>query len=147
MMKKILIAVMLFTFAAPAYAGSEDVNCLAQNLYHEARGEDASAIVAVGNVVKNRVYSKQFPNDVCSVIKQGGERRNRCQFSWWCDGRSDKIKDEVAWEIMLWLAEKMLDGTIADNTNGALFYHTQNVNPYWNVNMSTKMQLGAHIFY
>ena len=124
-----------------------DTHCLALNLYHEARGEDTSGVVAVGNVVLNRVQSKRFPSTVCKVVKQGGTRRYKCQFSWYCDGRSDKEKNKASWQEMVWLAEKLLNGSISDNTDGALFYHTSNVNPYWNVNMTLKVRRGGHIFY
>ncbi len=143
---------MLLTLTAPAYAGtsyvsSDAVRCLALNLYHEARGEEPIGIIAVGNVVINRVYNKHFPNDVCSVIKQGGERRHRCQFSWWCDGRSDKAKDKKAWRDMLIYAQLILSRRLADPTNGALFYHATYVYPYWSKEREHSVTLGQHIFY
>ena len=148
---KWLLTLVLLSFLVASVARAEelpgDTYCLALNLYHEARGEDASGVVAVGNVVLNRVQSKRFPNTVCKVVKQGGQRRYKCQFSWWCDGRSDKAKNKDSWREMVWLAEKLLNGNIADNTDGSLFYHTRDVNPYWNVNMTPKLSLGQHIFY
>ena len=149
-MKWILTFLLVFFLAVSAARSEElpsDTYCMALNLYHEARGEDAAGVLAVGNVVLNRVQSKRFPSTICKVVKQGGQRRHKCQFSWWCDGRSDKAKNKAAWQEMVWLAGKLLDGSIADNTNGALFYHTSNVNPYWNVNMTQKAQHGVHIFY
>jgi len=146
-----MLTFLLVWFLAVSVARADelpsDTYCMALNLYHEARGEDASGVVAVGNVVLNRVASKRFPNTICEVVKQGGQRRYRCQFSWWCDGRSDKATDKRTWASMVLMAKKMLQGSIGDNTDGALFYHTNGVNPYWNVNMSPKMRLGAHIFY
>ena len=66
----------------------KDVYCLAQNIYHEARGEPMEGKLAVGHVVMNRMADKRFPRLACSVIKQGGYRhRYRCQFTWWCDGQ------------------------------------------------------------
>ncbi len=148
---KWMLTFLLVLFLAVSVARAEELpsetHCLALNLYHEARGEDASGVVAVGNVVLNRVESKRFPSTVCKVVKQGGQRRYKCQFSWWCDGRSDKAKNKASWQEMVWLAQKLLDGSIADNTDGALFYHTSNVNPYWNVKMTPKVRLGTHIFY
>ena len=149
-MKQVLTLLLLSFLIAPAVQAEElssETYCLAQNMYHEARGEGPVGALAVGNVVLNRVQSKRFPNTVCKVIKQGGERRYKCQFSWWCDGRSDKARNKTAWKQMVWLAEKLLDGSIADNTDGALFYHTNNVNPYWNASMEPKVRLGVHIFY
>ena len=76
------------TQAAPA----DELKCLALNIYFEARGEPESGQLAVGHVV-------MFPGTVCGVIQQGGAlRRHRCQFSWWCDGRSDKPGNKRLWE-------------------------------------------------
>lgn len=141
----------MLTFLIAPVAQAEELSdnayCLAQNMYHEARGEDIAGLVAVGNVVLNRVLSKRFPNTICEVVRQGGESRNKCQFSWWCDGRSDTMKDKAAWKMMVWIAKKLLDRSIGDNTNGSLFYHTVSVDPYWNDSMTPKMRLGTHIFY
>ncbi len=142
-----LLVSFLVVSVARAEEPPSETYYLALNLYHEARGEDAAGVVAVGNVVLNRVQSKLFPSTICKVVKQGGTRRHKCQFSWYCDGRSDKTKNKASWREMIWLAKKLLDGNIIDNTTGALFYHTSNVNPYWNANMEPKVRLGTHIFY
>lgn len=150
MKQLVLSAAFIATaFAAPVAAESNSASrqCMAENLYHEARGEEAVAIVAVGKVVMNRVDSKRFPNTVCGVVRQGGERRHKCQFSWRCDGRSDKIRDARAWKKMLLLADVALSRQYADPTNGATFYHATTVSPYWIKDMQRKVQLGRHIFY
>ena len=78
---------------------TEDLNCLALNIYFEARSEPLDGKLAVGHVVLNRAADKRYPNKICEVVKQGGEkRRNKCQFSWWCDGRSDRPRDLQAWK-------------------------------------------------
>ena len=82
--------------------------CLALNMYHEARGQGTAGLFAVSAVVLNRVNDKRFPNSVCEVIYQGPTReswktrqhkdlpdskrqyypiKNKCQFSWYCDGK------------------------------------------------------------
>ncbi len=146
-----MLTFLLVLFLAVSVARAEelpsDTYCMALNLYHEARGEDVAGLVAVGNVVLNRVESKRFPNTICKVVKQGGQRRYKCQFSWWCDGRSDKAKNKRAWSKMVLISELLLNERIADNTNGALFYHTKSVNPYWNAAMTQKVIVGVHIFY
>ena len=45
--------------------------CMALNIYHESRSEEMRGQVAVANVTLNRVASNKWPNDVCSVVKQG----------------------------------------------------------------------------
>ena len=105
------------------------VQCLAMNMYHEARGQGSAGLLAVSSVVLNRVADKRFPNDICEVIKQGPTReswktkqtpdptdavfypiRHKCQFSWWCDGKKDDPVNEdrwveaqtIAWSIIKW---------------------------------------------
>ena len=85
------------------YDGS--IECLALNMYHEARDQGSAGLLGVSSVVLNRVRDKRFPNTICEVIKQGPTReswkkngifypiRHKCQFSWWCDGKSDNPKD------------------------------------------------------
>ena len=46
---------------------SRHVECLAKNIYHEARGEPANGKQAVAHVVLNRVNRNDFPNTICAV--------------------------------------------------------------------------------
>ena len=132
------------TPAAPA----GEIECLALNIYFEARGEPEAGQLAVGHVVMNRVASARFPGTVCDVIQQGGElRRYRCQFSWWCDGRSDKPLNKRLWEKSAELALKVYWGRSADPTEGALWYHADYVKPYWRKDFERGPKIGRHIFY
>ena len=148
MMKKLLtLAVFVVLSSFPALAESNSATCLATNLYHEARGEEPAGTIAAGFVVINRVNSKRYPNDVCSVIKQGGEIRNKCQFSWWCDGKSDKVTHKETYKRMLLYARLILEGRLGDPSAGALFYHSSGVDPYWSGDKDYVVRLGQHIFY
>ena len=147
MMKKLLIAVAFVATVTPAQADEAELQCRTMNLYHEARGEEAVGIIAVGKVVINRVNSKQFPNTVCDVVRQGGERLNRCQFSWWCDGRSDRAQDREAWNKMAFYATLVLSSEVGDPSAGSLFYHTVSVEPYWVASRTKAVELGNHVFY
>ena len=127
---------------------SEEATCLAQNIYFEARSEPVDGKLAVGHVVLNRVASKRFPDSICKVIRQGGERRlNRCQFSWWCDGRSDEPLNQDAWNTARLMAWFIYNGQTADPTGGALWYHAVYVKPYWRTAFVEGPQIGSHIFY
>lgn len=129
-------------------AVKQDVFCLAQNIYHEARGEPMAGKLAVGHVVLNRMADKRFPRLACSVVKQGGEkRRYRCQFSWWCDGRSDRARNEVAWQESLVIASLVRAGITADPTGGSLWYHATRVRPVWAQQLTRYVKIGRHIFY
>jgi len=67
---------------------NDAITCLSRTIYWEARGEGTAAMEAIANVVMNRLGQKGFPNTICEVVMQGNEQ-GACQFSWWCDGRSD----------------------------------------------------------
>lgn len=126
--------------------------CLAMNIYHEARGEPLVGRIAVAQVVVNRANSVQFPNTICKVVKQGKYYNNhpikhKCQFSWWCDGKSDKVTDQQEWEKAVNLAQKVLLEDIPDVTENALYYHTIDVSPYWAPHYQKIATIENHIFY
>ena len=96
----------------------------------------------------NRVGDPEFPSQVCEVVRQGGERpRDRCQFSWWCDGRDDLPEDLGAWVGSKDLARRILAGSVDDPTRGALWYHADHVTPDWNMDIIRQAKIGHHIFY
>lgn len=126
----------------------QDVHWLALNIYHEARGEGREGMRAVGWVTINRTLSNRFPNTISAVVTQGGERRNRCQFSWWCDGRSDKPGDQKRWGAAQWIAEEILSGHSKDNTGVALFYYNPKIaSPCWEDSSSSIKMIGNHQFF
>ncbi len=132
------------TQAAPA----DEINCLALNIYFEARSEPETGKLAVGHVVMNRVNSGRFPSTVCDVVQQGGGlRRYRCQFSWWCDGRSDKPLNKREWRKSAELALNVYWGRTEDPTEGALWYHADYVKPAWRKTFERGPKIGRHIFY
>ena len=125
-----------------------DLHCLAQNIYFEARSESLEGKLAVAHVVLNRMKDDRFPQKACSVIRQGGEkRRHRCQFSWWCDGRSDRPRDEQAWAEAKVLALLTRAGLTPDPTRGSLWYHATYVKPGWARRLNRQVRIGTHIFY
>jgi N-acetylmuramoyl-L-alanine amidase len=151
-MIRLLLAVALLT-SFNAFADNEATECLALNVYHEARGESLAGQYAVADVVLNRVDSKLYPNDICSVVKQarlwkGNPVRNKCQFSWYCDGKSDEPESQHAWMISVEVAISILHyGKYRGITEGATHYHTDYVSPRWNRDMHLIGRIGDHIFY
>lgn len=125
-----------------------EVECLALNIYFEARSEPEAGKRAVAHVVMNRVADSRFPDDVCSVVQQGGEwPRHRCQFSWWCDGQSDEPTDRRSWARSKALAQEVYWGRSVDPTDGALWYHADYVAPTWGQVLAQAGKIGRHIFY
>lgn len=137
--------------SGPAEAGLDlrhEIECLALNIYHEARGEPKVGRLAVGHVVLNRVADGRFPASVCDVVRQGEAKRlHRCQFTWWCDGRSDQPRDAEAWRESMALARTVFWGFSKDPTLGALWYHATWVKPIWRKALNRGPRIGEHVFY
>jgi len=90
---------------------NQQLFCMAQNIYFEARAEGEQGKQAIAHVVQNRIKDPRFPKTACAVIQDGRHfeswktrgqemapeqrqyipRRNQCQFSWYCDGLKDII--------------------------------------------------------
>jgi N-acetylmuramoyl-L-alanine amidase len=122
--------------------------CLALNVYHEARSEPMSGQYAVAHVVLNRVQSSRFPDTVCKVVQQGYHKgKHRCQFSWFCDGLSDRPREQVAWARSLLIADDVMRGEVPDPTKGATHYHANYVKPYWAKHLEYNVTYGSHRFY
>lgn len=122
----------------------DEQRCLALNLYWEARGEGRDGMIAVGWVVLNRVRSAAFPSTPCEVVYQGGEQPP-CEFSWWCDGRSDRPRDLRSWTRALIAAADLLTNPPPDPTGGALFFHNTSVRTPWQRTRTAR--IGRHVFY
>jgi hypothetical protein len=146
-----LVAWVLSAAASPAvaeYDVHEEIHCLALTIYFEARGEVDDGKIAVGHVVMNRVANDRFPHKVCDVVRQGGEaERYRCQFSWWCDGLSDRPVEAAAWDEARAFARRIFWGFSDDPTTGALWYHADYVSPVWRHELGKGPKIGRHIFY
>ena len=134
-----------------------DRYCMAQNIYFESANQSFAGKLAVAHVVINRMEDLQFPNTVCGVIYQaktftnwkGNEVpiRNQCQFSWYCDGKSDEPVDSKTWIKSLYIADLALTGKYKDITEGALWYHADYILPYWADQLEYVTQIDGHIFY
>ena len=146
--------------------------CLAQNIFFESSVDNKAGMAAVADVVLNRVKHSYYPNTICEVVYQAkmkeswktkqfddlhdSERKyipvkHKCQFSWYCDGKSDDIPlgsenwvkaQMIAWDIM------HNDG-LRGITEGATHYHATYVKPNWasQHNMDLVGRIGLHIFY
>ncbi|NIA70109.1 cell wall hydrolase [Pelagibius litoralis] len=126
----------------------EDLTCLAQNIYFEARSEPVEGKLAVAHVVMNRMASRYFPETVCGVVRDGtAETLHKCQFSWYCDGKDDVVTDKDAWAESMHLASQVYWGRANDNSGGALWYHADYVKPSWRKAFARGPKIGRHIFY
>lgn len=139
---------LLCTAQANAVDRFDELYCLAKNIYFESRNQPRLGRIAVGQVTLNRVNSKRFPATICTVVRQGGERRNKCQFSWYCDGKSDEPKSGKVWDDCVYLALLLYSKQFTvDVTDGALWYHATYVSPSWAEHYEKTVRINEHIFY
>ena len=122
------------------------ITCLARSIYWEAKGKNAADMEAVANVVMNRLGHDGFPDTVCGVVKQGSQSKS-CQFSWWCDGRSDSVQEEVPYAMAKEIARKALNKQLPDRTKGALYFHDRTVKPDWAREYNNPANIGFFRFY
>tara|TARA_B100000424_G_C22741338_1_gene401257 strand:+ start:72 stop:527 length:456 start_codon:yes stop_codon:yes gene_type:complete len=144
------LALLALLYSADVYGNTvrfEELYCLAKNIYFESRNQPKIGKIAVAQVTLNRVQSDKFPNTVCEVIYQGGERRNRCQFSWYCDGKKDEPTNGPAWDDSVYLALLVYGDGFLDVTEGALWYHATYVSPSWAEHYQKTVRINNHIFY
>ena len=119
---------------------------MALSLYWEARSEGEEGMLAVGSVVLNRVANREFPASVCGVIFEGGETPP-CQFSWWCDGKSDVPREEELWSLARRVAVRLLTDPPPDPTDGALFFHSADIAVPWRVERTRTAHIRNHVYY
>ena len=172
-MKKLLLATVMSLSALTASANpfsdeprplgvsEEDITWLAKNVYFEARNQGIAGQLAVAMVTLNRVDDQRFPNTIRDVVMDGPHRpswtgsgemipiRHRCQFSWYCDGKSDNIHDWTHfWKIYgLVLSYVQKRDIIPDITEGATHYHADYVSPAWASTKTKTIEIEDHIFY
>jgi len=182
-MKKTLINILLASCSFSVIADTlvndnnlsieDEVKCMADNIYHEARNQSIDGMYAVGYVVMNRVNHSDFPRRIDGVIASKQQRTNtnaceviydgklskwnnaplkyKCQFSWYCDGKSDKIKDNRAMIVAIAIATDIVKWNRinfnTDITANSLYYHTKKVNPEWNKTFEKVITIDDHIFY
>lgn len=118
------------------------IDCLSKNIYFEARDQSVEGQFAVAEVVLNRSKDKNFPKDICQIVKQ--KKKQTCQFSWYCDGKADIMVEERAATLATYIAVTVLENP-TNYTKGALYYHAKYVSPEWG--KEKVAIIGDHVFY
>ena len=146
-----------------------ELYCLAMNIYFEAKSEPIAGQYAVADVVLNRVNDARYPNSICEVVLQGPVReswktkkdpnlpkeerkfnpvKHRCQFSWYCDGKADKVRDGDAWRKAQEIAYRIVnESKFRGVTESSTHYHATYVSPKWAPQLDLVGRIGTHIFY
>lgn len=151
----LMLASVLVIFKNTIVKGEEkEVACLAEAVYFEARSEGLLSQLGVAVVVLNRANLHDYPSNLCDVVHQsklwkGNPIRNKCMFSYWCDGKPERITDHDAYETSLFISKLALNGVTIKYIQDATHYHAQYVKPFWATSPRFKrlVQLGSHIFY
>ncbi len=126
----------------------ESIDTLARTIWGEARNQSHEGMVAVANVVMNRVNNPRWwGKDVISVCKAPR------QFSCW--NKDDPnlplllrvTRSDERFVKCLEIAEKAVDGQLADVTKGAdHYYNPAVVNPRWASPSKVTVTIGDHVF-
>jgi hypothetical protein len=127
-------------------SAQRDVDCLADAVYYEARGETLDGQAAIAQVVLNRVRHPAFPKSVCGVVFQGAAADN-CQFSFACNGAMRRPRDGAAWARSEQIAARALAGSVMPQVGEATHFHVAGVSPGWGPNLARVAQVGLHVFY
>lgn len=142
MIKQLLLAITLLVpstigLAEPRQRVSlpkKELHCLAQNIYHESRGEPLRGQLAVALVTLNRVKHSKYPNSICRVVFQ------RSQFSWTKDTSKKRVK--IPYKFYK-VAQQALN--TKDFTRNAIYFHNTSIKPNWKARKIAK--IGNHVFY
>lgn len=132
-MKNAIFILGLFT--------QSDIDCLAHNVYHEARNQPVNGQRAVVEVVLNRLLDNRWPDSICEVVYQP------YQFSWTI--KEPNIKDkESLWACYKVVIEVLYGNNGYYNPTQKLYYHRTDITPKWDFRKLKQLYiLGEHIFY
>jgi spore germination cell wall hydrolase CwlJ-like protein len=129
---------------------ADDLECLAENVYFEARGEPLDGQYAVAEVTLNRTRAQNFPHTICQVVHEmrwdPGRRRYVADFSWTELGALTP-QDGAAWNVAMMVATAVYEDLREPLVPGALFYHATRVQPRWARSRKVIATIGNHVFY
>lgn len=126
------------TAAGTSKISQRDLECLAEALYFEARGEGVQGQRAVAEVILNRVDHPRFPKTVCGVVNQRG------QFTY---NKNARIREKGTFARVQKVAMAALSGAPRNLTNGATYFHARGVRPSWTNRFERTIRIGSHTFY
>ena len=138
------------TIVAVAATRDAELKCLAENVYHEARGEPLEGQYAVAEVTMNRLRSSSFPKSVCEVVHEkrwdARRRRDVGAFSWTELDRLSRPHG-AAWQQARQVAVAVYDGAHTPRVPNALYYHASYIKPSWAKANRRVATIGSHVFY
>jgi N-acetylmuramoyl-L-alanine amidase len=127
-----------------------ELRCLAENVYHEARGEPMAGQYAVAEVTLNRVASPDYPKTICQVVYESRwdpvRKRRVAAFSWTQQDIAYASRGK-AWRQAMRAATAVYENVHTPVVPDALFYHAASVDPYWAKTKKPVATVGHHVFY
>lgn len=139
------IVLAALTATADLHPGSPPVDaaeatCMAQAVYHEARGEGLLGQIAVASVVLNRMRDPSRPSSACQVIRQPG------QFPW--AGKRLAVTERDAFRRAAAVAALAMKGHLPDVTAGAQYFHSTALGRQeWTRGLNRVGTHGQHVFF
>jgi len=136
---------------------------LALTAYGEARGEGAEGMMAVLNTIRNRTFDRSFWDN--AIYNATGspwhavalKERQFSVFNFGDVNRpilvslAERFDSAIGTDLKLaqayHLALMLLQGTLTDNTGGAVYYHEKSIMPSWASSYINLGMVGNHIFY
>ena len=118
---------------------ARSLECLARNVYYEARGESTAGQYAVAEVTMNRKASPFYPKTVCEVVYQ------KDAFSW--TGEVLQPPAGTAWHRARKVAEDVYYQRRPPAMQGVLHFHATYVRPEWSKERQRVARIGKHVFY
>jgi spore germination cell wall hydrolase CwlJ-like protein len=151
---------------------ARDTAYLAATIWGEARSEKALGMRAVAHVIMNRARSQRWGSSLEEVVRRrkqfscwNSNDDNRAKINrmaqidrylksqpegyerWLAKfQRSDEYPEYLLWLQAKKIARDVVAGNTSDITDGALFYHTTAINPYWAPTMTPIKTIGNHTF-
>ena len=119
---------------------ASSVDCLARNVYYEARGESLAGQYAVAEVTMNRRGSLGYPKTVCEVVYQ------KDAFSW-TGMKNLAAPSGPAWQRAVKVAQDVYYQRRPAELQGVLHYHATYVQPEWSKERERVARIGRHVFY
>jgi len=119
---------------------AKDVECLALNIYMEARGEPWQGQIAVAQVTLNRLHAKKYGNSICQIVYA------KSQFSW-TEGYTSGNKNYKQWKNSLAISRAVLSGELRLPNFNAKYFHNKTVKPKWAKNKILVATIANHRFY
>lgn len=128
---------------------NEEIRCVADAIYHEARGESDRGKIAVGYTILNRMATKGYPSTACGVVYQKNLVRGvkRCQFSWACTHKVRSKPQEKVYEQAMQVAEAVLTRSVVNPIDDSIFFNVRGIKTNYGRAHNRRATIGGHDFF